>query len=89
MLLGAIYFKGKDTVPGNDFNNAVECGVYNISNLANNKPEKWNYGVVLVMKTAYLDIIQVAFSTQSYGIAIRYKPSANDWTSWVILQKMS
>ena len=60
----------------------TSVGLYTINTSVSNRPTGWSFGVVLVIKTGYLDVIQVAFSTNGLGGKIRYKPNGSSWSAW-------
>lgn len=76
------------SVPGNDWNNAIEEGTYNIiydapAGQIENKPS--NFAVKVIVKRADLDdpyfIYQIAY-TSDYSIKIRVQKRGGLWTEW-------
>ena len=87
------YVRCFDSVPGNDWNNALEEGTYNIAydNVAKNiKNNPSNYAVKVIVKKADANdpwyIYQTAYTCE-FSIRIRVQKKDNIWTEWKDLIK--
>lgn len=84
----ASYVRCFDSVPGNDWNNAIEEGTYNIvldsvANQIKNKPSI--YAVKVIVKRGDLDnqyyVYQTAYTCEN-SIRIRVQKNGGSWTEW-------
>ena len=87
----ADYVRCFDSVPGNNWNNAIEEGTYNIkydstANKIENRPA--DYAVKVVVKKADLNdpyyVYQTAYTCND-SIRIRLQKSGGSWTEWKTL----